>query len=75
MTTMSQGNKTTRKIMTTNNKVLVTTGSLHFSQEIPATNYKNLVCTSNSAQDSLFDKVRRKCCKTSFQSQFGFVRS
>ena len=42
MTTMSQGNKkiTTRKIPSTNNKVLVCPGSLRFSQEIPTTNYK-----------------------------------
>ena len=39
---MSQGNKkiTTRKIPAANNKVLVRTGSFHFSQEIPATDYK-----------------------------------
>ena len=43
MTTMSQGNKkiTTRKILATNNKVLVCTDSLCFSQEILATSYKS----------------------------------
>ena len=54
MTTMSQGNKkiTTRKIPATNNKVLVRTGSFHFSQEIPATNYKILVGTRTGTRDS-----------------------
>ena len=44
---MSQGNKkiTTRKTPAINNKILVRTGSLHFSQKIPATNYKILVGT------------------------------
>ena len=48
---MSQGNKkiTTRKIPSTNNKVLVCTGSLRFSQEIPTTNYK---ITGTGTRDS-----------------------
>ena len=54
MTTTSQGNKKiiTRKIPATNNKVLVRTGSLHFFQEILATNYKILVGSGTGTWDS-----------------------
>ena len=52
MNTMSQGNKKiTRKTRATNNKVLVRTGSLRFSQVIPATNYKILGGTGISTRD------------------------
>ena len=51
---MSQGNKkiTKRKIPAANNKVLVRTGSFHFSQEIPATDYKIFVGTGTGTRDS-----------------------
>ena len=54
MTTMSQRNKKimTRKIPATNNKALVCTDSLHFTQEMLVTNYKILVSTSTCMQDS-----------------------
>ena len=53
MNTMSQGNKKiTRKTPATNNKVLVRTGSLRFSQVIPVTNYKIFGGTGISTRDS-----------------------
>ena len=55
MTTISQGNKkiTATKILATNNKVLVLTGSLHLTK-ILATNYKILVGTGTGMRDSSY---------------------
>ena len=56
MTAMSQGNKKITTKIPATNKVLVHTGTLCFSQEIPATNYEILVGTGTGTCETVRSK-------------------